>query len=67
MKWASHVACIGKRNVVYSVVVGKPERHRPLGSPGLDKRIILKWNFRMWIEGHRICRSGSRQAEEAGN
>jgi hypothetical protein len=40
MNCAGHVTCIGKRNLVYMNVVGNPERKRPLGRPGLDKRII---------------------------
>ena len=31
MKWAGHVAGMGKRRGVYSVLVGKPEGKRPLG------------------------------------
>jgi hypothetical protein len=33
MKWAGHVVCLGKRRGVYKVLVGKPERKRPLGRP----------------------------------
>jgi len=36
--------------VVYRVVVGKPERKRPLGDPDVDGRIILRWIFRK-LEG----------------
>jgi hypothetical protein len=31
MRWAEHVAGMGERRVVYSVLVGKPEGKRPLG------------------------------------
>jgi hypothetical protein len=31
---------------VYRVLVGKREGKRPLGSPGIDGRIILRWVFR---------------------
>jgi hypothetical protein len=31
MKWASHVACTGKKRNVYRISVGKPEGKRPLG------------------------------------
>jgi hypothetical protein len=31
---------------VYRVLVGKPERKRPLGRPGVDGRIILRSIFR---------------------
>jgi len=33
MKWAGHVARMGKRRGVYKVLVGKPEGKRPLGRP----------------------------------
>jgi len=33
MRWAGHVACMGKERGVYRVLVGKPERKRPLGTP----------------------------------
>ena len=31
MRWAGHVARMGERRGVYRVLVGKPERKRPLG------------------------------------
>jgi len=31
--WAGHVALMGERRGVYSVLVGKPEGKRPLGRP----------------------------------
>jgi hypothetical protein len=33
MRWARHVARMGKRRSVYRVLVGKPEGIRPLGKP----------------------------------
>jgi hypothetical protein len=33
---------------VYRVLVGKPEKERLLGDPGVDGRIILRRIFRMW-------------------
>jgi len=33
MRWAGHVARVGKRRGVYRVLVGKPEGKRPLGRP----------------------------------
>jgi len=35
MRRAGHVACMGERGGVYSVVVGKPEEKRPFGRPRL--------------------------------
>jgi hypothetical protein len=34
MRWAGHVARMAKRNT-YRLLVGKPERRRPLGKPRL--------------------------------
>jgi hypothetical protein len=33
MRWAGHADCIGERKGTYMVLVGKPERKRPLGGP----------------------------------
>jgi hypothetical protein len=33
MRWAGHVARIGDKRKVYKLLVGKPERKRPLGRP----------------------------------
>ena len=33
MRWSGHVAHIGERGGKYKVLVGKPERKRPLGRP----------------------------------
>jgi hypothetical protein len=33
MKWAGHVARMGEDRGVHRVLVGKPERKRPLGRP----------------------------------
>jgi hypothetical protein len=33
MRWAGHVALMGEGRGVYRVLVGKPERKRPLGRP----------------------------------
>ena len=33
MRWAGHVARMGDERGVYKVLVGKPERRRPLGRP----------------------------------
>jgi hypothetical protein len=42
------VACNsgGEGRGVYRVLVGKPEGKRPLGDPGGDGRIILRWIFK---------------------
>jgi hypothetical protein len=33
MRWAGHVARMGKKRNAYRLLVGKPERKRPLGRP----------------------------------
>jgi hypothetical protein len=33
MKWAGHVARMGEVRGAYNILVGKPERRRPLGRP----------------------------------
>jgi hypothetical protein len=33
MRWTGHVARMGEERKVYKVLVGKPERKRPLGRP----------------------------------
>jgi len=40
MRWAGHVACMGRGRGVYRVLVGKPEGKRPLGRPR------SRWTFR---------------------
>jgi hypothetical protein len=47
MRWAGHIARMGERRGVYRVLVGKPEGKRPLGDPGVDGKIRLRWIFRM--------------------
>jgi hypothetical protein len=43
MRWAGHVECVGERKGVYRVLVGKPERKKPLGRHGCR----LKDNIKM--------------------
>jgi hypothetical protein len=42
---------VGNRKLVYSVVVGKTKLNRPLGRPGLNESLVLKWFFRKWDGG----------------
>jgi hypothetical protein len=41
----------GEGRSVYSLLVGRPERNRPLESTGVDGSIILKWIIRNWDVG----------------
>ena len=49
MRWARHVGCMS----LYRVLVGKPERKRPLGRPRRRwedniKMDLQKWDVREW-------------------
>jgi hypothetical protein len=46
MRWAGHVARMGEGRGVYRVLVGRPERKRPLGRPRLSWEDNIKLNFR---------------------
>jgi DNA transposition AAA+ family ATPase len=48
MRWAAHVARMGERTGVYRVLVGTPERKRPLGKPRRRWEDNIKWIFRKW-------------------
>jgi hypothetical protein len=54
MRWAGHVARMGKGRGAYRILVGRPEGRRPLEVPGVDGRIILKWIFKKWDGGHGL-------------
>jgi hypothetical protein len=45
MRWAGHVAHVGKMRNAYKILVGKPEGKRPLGRPRHRWGIILKWSL----------------------
>ena len=51
-----HVARMGERRGVCRVLVGKPKGKRPLGDPGVDRKIILRGSG-MW--GFGLDRAGS--------
>jgi hypothetical protein len=48
MRWAGHVARIGKGRGAYRILVGRPERRNHLEDLGVGVRIILKWIFMQW-------------------
>jgi hypothetical protein len=48
MRWAGHVACIGKREVHTGFWWGDRKEGDHLGDPGVDGRIILKWISNKW-------------------
>jgi hypothetical protein len=43
VRWEEHVACVGETKHAYAILVGKPERKRPLGSKGVYGKSILEW------------------------
>jgi hypothetical protein len=48
MRWAGHVARMGRREVCIGFRWGNPRERDHWGDPGLDGRIILRWIFRKW-------------------
>jgi hypothetical protein len=57
MGWEGHVVCIRERKGVYRVLVGKPERKRPLGRPKPEWECNIKMDLQEvgfgcmdWIE-----------------
>jgi hypothetical protein len=51
MRWAGHVARMGKGKGVYRILVRRPGKRDHWGDPGVDGRIILRWIFRKWDRG----------------
>jgi len=57
MRWEDHVVRMGERIGVYEVLMGKPERKRPLGRPRRRWNVNIKmdlqevgWRDRDWID-----------------
>jgi hypothetical protein len=51
MKWAGHVACMGRREVYTGFWWEHLSERNHLEDHGLDGRIILRWMFRKWDVG----------------
>jgi hypothetical protein len=51
MRWAGHVARMGEGRDVHRVLVGKPERKRPLGRPRRRWEDNIKMDFQEVGEG----------------
>jgi hypothetical protein len=45
MRWAEHVVHMGQRRGIYRVLVGKPERKRPLGGPRQRWEYFMKMDL----------------------
>jgi hypothetical protein len=66
IRWAGHVAQIGRGEVHTGFWWGNPSERDQLEDPGVDGRIILRWIFRKWDVGvwtgliwHRIGACGA--------
>ena len=46
MRWAGHVACMGKGRGVHRILLGKPEGKKPLGRPRRRWEDNIKMDFR---------------------
>jgi hypothetical protein len=46
LRLAGHVASMEEGRGVYKVLVGRPEKNRPLGDLGVGGRITLRWTLR---------------------
>ena len=64
MRWAGHVARMGKGRGVYRVLVGKLEGKRP--EPGLDGMIILDGSSGSGMWGYGKDRAGSKLGQVEG-
>jgi hypothetical protein len=48
MRWTGYVARMGEGRGVYRVLVGRPERKRPLEDLGVVGWITLRWTLGRW-------------------
>jgi hypothetical protein len=39
---------VDEKGGVYRILVRQPEGKKPLGDPGVDGRIIIRWVFKKW-------------------
>ena len=59
LRWAGHVARVGERRGVYSVLVGKPEGKRRLGRPRHRWEYIVRGSSGSRVWGYGLSRTGS--------
>jgi hypothetical protein len=52
MRWAGHVVCMGEDRGGHRMLVGKPERKRPLGRPRRRWEDNIKMDHQEVGEGH---------------
>jgi hypothetical protein len=53
MRWAGHVARMGKGEMCTGFSWGDLRVRDPWGNPGVDGRIMLEWIFKKWGVGVR--------------
>ena len=51
MRWAGHVANIGRGETYTGFWWGNLREREHFGDPGIDGRIIVRWIFRKWDVG----------------
>ena len=67
MRWVGHVARMREWRGIYRVLVGKPERKRPLGRPRHRWEENIKMNLQeVGCGGCELDRAGSGQRQVAG-
>jgi hypothetical protein len=54
MRWAGNLACMGERRGVYRILVGRPERRRPLGRPRRRLEDNIKTDIQEVEGGHGL-------------
>ena len=66
IRWAGHVAYMGERRGVCSVLVGKREGKRPLGGHRRRWEDNIKCILKKWDEGCGLDQSGSGEGQVVG-
>ena len=51
MRWAGHVARLGRGEACTGFLWGNVKERDQLGDSGVDERVILRWVFRKWDVG----------------
>ena len=54
MRWAGHVARMGRGDVCTGFWLRNLGERDHLRDPGVDRRLILRWFFKKWDGGHGL-------------